>query len=165
MHHERKPIDGVPSLQQAAGSACCGEALWLMTRARGQFVFEAGRGHLARASITALARRQWHSAGRWGCDKALALFALICCVSSVAAQTEETRPTFTPRRFVPPMPAIVDAPVVRADRIKDRVSDNELVLGVVVGDEARAYPINMLTGPRREIINDTLGGRAIAATW
>jgi hypothetical protein len=39
------------------------------------------------------------------------------------------------------------------------------VLGVVVGKEARAYPINMLTNPTREIINDKLGGRAIAATW
>jgi hypothetical protein len=35
----------------------------------------------------------------------------------------------------------------------------------VVEGKARAYPINMLTGPRREIINDELGGKAIAATW
>ena len=40
-----------------------------------------------------------------------------------------------------------------------------LVLGVTVGEESRAYPINMLTGPSREILNDALGGRAIAATW
>ena len=45
------------------------------------------------------------------------------------------------------------------------VKDEELVLGVVVKGEARAYPINMLTSPRREIINDKLGGQAIAATW
>ena len=31
--------------------------------------------------------------------------------------------------------------------------------------QARAYPINMLTGPSREIINDVLGGVPIAATW
>lgn len=47
----------------------------------------------------------------------------------------------------------------------DRVRDDELVLGVVVNGEARAYPINTLNGPRREIINDELGGRPIAATW
>ena len=29
---------------------------------------------------------------------------------------------------------------------------------MVVGKAARAYPINMLTGPQREIINDRLGG-------
>jgi hypothetical protein len=34
-----------------------------------------------------------------------------------------------------------------------------------VKGESRADPINMLTGPQREIINDRLGGRAIAATW
>lgn len=45
------------------------------------------------------------------------------------------------------------------------VTDDELVIGVVVNGKARAYPINILTGPRREIINDELGGRSIAATW
>jgi hypothetical protein len=52
------------------------------------------------------------------------------------------------------------------DKVSERVvRPNELVLGVVVEGKARAYPINMLTGPRREIINDELGGKAIAATW
>lgn len=72
---------------------------------------------------------------------------------------------FNPRRVVAPFPAIKDAPFLPASKVRNEVSENELVLGVVVEGEARAYPINMLTGPRREIINDTLGGRAIAATW
>ncbi len=72
---------------------------------------------------------------------------------------------FRPRRVVPPIRAIVDAPHVGAADVDDQVSDGELVLGVVVDGVARAYPINMLCGPRREIINDTLGGFAIAATW
>ena len=63
------------------------------------------------------------------------------------------------------MRAITDAKFIAADKANGKVSDNELVIGVVVGDHARAYPINMLTGPRREIINDNLGGEAIAATW
>jgi hypothetical protein len=45
------------------------------------------------------------------------------------------------------------------------VSDDELVLGVQIGDEARAYPINQLSEPTRECFNETLGGRAIAVTW
>ena len=45
------------------------------------------------------------------------------------------------------------------------VAASDLVIGLTIGTAARAYPINMLTGPRREIINDELGGRAIAATW
>jgi len=66
---------------------------------------------------------------------------------------------------VQPFPPITAAPAIPADEVFDQVADEELVLGVVVGGQARAYPINMLTGPSREIINDTLGGKAIAATW
>jgi hypothetical protein len=81
-----------------------------------------------------------------------------------SAGAENTR-EFRPRRVLGPQPAITNPPVLRADQVRDQVTDNELVVGVVVGGEARAYPINMLTGPRREIINDTLGGVPIAATW
>ena len=45
------------------------------------------------------------------------------------------------------------------------ISDNDLVIGVEIDGQARAYPINQLTGPRREIINDELAGTPIAATW
>ena len=48
---------------------------------------------------------------------------------------------------------------------KNDIRPNELVLAVSINGKHRAYPINMLTGPRREIINDTVGGRNIAATW
>ena len=43
--------------------------------------------------------------------------------------------------------------------------DDDLVLGVVVGGEARAYPINLMWEPQNEVLNDTLGGEPIAATW
>jgi len=95
----------------------------------------------------------------------LALSVLLLMLPGTLARGQAVQPAFTPRRVVRPMPAIVDVPVLPADQIEDQVTDNELVLGVVVGGQARAYPINMLTGPRREIINDMLGGRAIAATW
>ncbi len=72
---------------------------------------------------------------------------------------------FDPRRVVPPFPPITKVESLTVDEVKDEVTEAELVLGVVVGDEARAYSINMLTRPTREIINDVLGGRAIAATW
>ena len=73
--------------------------------------------------------------------------------------------TFRPFQVVPPFPAITNAPVRLASSVTDQVSDSELVLGLELNGEARAYPINMLTGPDREIINDRLGGVAIAATW
>ena len=74
---------------------------------------------------------------------------------------------FRPRVVIPrAFPAITNAPVIKVEKAAaDVVREKELVLGVSVNGEARAYPINMLTGPRREIINDKLGGRAIAATW
>lgn len=72
---------------------------------------------------------------------------------------------FQPRRLLREFEAIKDAPVVKAGEIGDALRDDELVLGVVRNGEARAYPINMLTGPAREIVNDTLGGEPIAATW
>jgi hypothetical protein len=72
---------------------------------------------------------------------------------------------FKPRKVVPPFDAITEPKVAPAAGAERWVQEHELVLGVVVGDEARAYPINQLTNPTREIINDTLGDRSIAATW
>ena len=80
------------------------------------------------------------------------------------SQTAAIRNEYNPRRVVPgPFRAIVNPSIVAA---KDAdVAENELILGVVVDGESRAYPINQLTGPRREIINDKLGETVIAATW
>lgn len=62
-----------------------------------------------------------------------------------------------------PLRPIVDAPIISADETD--LADNTLIIGVEVEGRARAYPINQLVGPYREIINDTLGGTPIAATW
>ena len=77
----------------------------------------------------------------------------------------EDRPPFQPRVLMSPRRAIVSAPVLKAADVQQQVLDSELVLGVVVNGKSRAYPINMLTGPSREIIIDQLGGSAIAASW
>lgn len=82
------------------------------------------------------------------------------------AQTESSNDEldYSPRTVLPfPLPAITDPPLVSAE--KSNLSDNALVIGVVIDETPRAYPINQLTGPRREIINDELAGTAIAATW
>jgi len=72
---------------------------------------------------------------------------------------------FTPQQVVPPFEPITEASVIPAHEVGDEVLDSELVLGLTLNGDSRAYPINMLTGPSREIINDTLGGIPIAATW
>lgn len=73
---------------------------------------------------------------------------------------------FAPRVVVtkklPALKNIAARSIEDADLI---LRDNELVLGVVINGRARAYPINMLTGPTREIINDELNGVSISATW
>ncbi len=72
---------------------------------------------------------------------------------------------FEPIRVLPQHRALTNPALLRASEVGDQVRDDELVLGVASGDHARAYPINMLTGPDREIVNDTLNGIPIAATW
>lgn len=75
-------------------------------------------------------------------------------------------PDFNPRVVIKrAFPAITDPATVSAKQANETLHDAELVLGVIIGDKARAYPINMLTGPRREIINDKLGQTDLAATW
>ena len=101
--------------------------------------------------------RTWYWAGAAGLLAVLPL--------GWAAFTQHKADEFKPVRVVSEFPPIVGAAVRPAREVQDELNPSELVLGVTVGDTSRAYPINMLTGPQREIINDTLGGRAIAATW
>jgi len=104
-------------------------------------------------------RRQKHGSIRFTAT----IFCVCLAIASPGlAQTPEFRPQVViPRAF----PAIKDAPVITVKEADRLLAEQELVIGVVVNGKARAYPINMLTGPQREIINDSLGGRAIAATW
>jgi hypothetical protein len=94
--------------------------------------------------------------------RTLCLAVLLSCLAGTAfAQRGE----FVPPARIGSRKPIVDAPFLKASEITDQVTDNELVLGVEIEGRARAYPINMLTGPSREIINDTIGDAHLAATW
>ena len=73
--------------------------------------------------------------------------------------------SFDPYRALEAQPTIIQPKYVSAKEGNEKLGPTELVLGVVVEGQARAYPINMLTGPRREIFNDRLGDQDIAATW
>jgi hypothetical protein len=103
---------------------------------------------------------------RWllivGIGLAVAGFSGGVAVRLFAQRTEDE---FKPVRAVPAQPPLTDFPTKNVGDAAKALNPAELVLGVTVGDESRAYPINMLTGPQREILNDTLGGEAIAATW
>ena len=94
--------------------------------------------------------------------KILCLTVLLSClVGTALGQRGE---------FVPPAKSgsrkpIVNAPFLKASEVTAQVTDNELMLGVEIEGQARAYPINMLTGPSREIVNDTIGNVHLAAAW
>ena len=66
------------------------------------------------------------------------------------------------------MPPITDIPVIKVSEVSDEFDElqgDSLVLGVTINGESRAYPLNQLIGPQREVFNDFLGGQAIMATW
>ena len=52
-----------------------------------------------------------------------------------------------------------------AEDVADRVRDEDLVIGLEVAGQAYAYPINMLGGPQREIVNDEHGNVAFCVNW
>ena len=61
------------------------------------------------------------------------------------------------------IPAIFDPVFVSAEEANSQLLDEDLVIGVTVNGEHRAYGVAFLSG--HEIVNDTLGGRPIAVTW
>ena len=95
------------------------------------------------------------------CFCSLVLLTIWATVIQMVSGEEE----FNPRRVVGEFDPIVTPDTVDVAAAEKWIRDEELVIGVVIGEVARAYPINMLTNPSREIINDELGDRSIAATW
>lgn len=94
-----------------------------------------------------------------------------------AAPTPPPSPTATPAPTEPPepeieivtvlppdaIPAIDDPAIVSAAVADEQLRANDLVIGVSIGGEHRAYGAAFLSA--HEIVNDMLGGRAIAVTW
>ncbi|GAB4155657.1 MAG: hypothetical protein Tsb009_32470 [Planctomycetaceae bacterium] len=73
--------------------------------------------------------------------------------------------SFYPMDAVPRPPIVKGFQILSAKEAGGKVEDDELVLAVEVNGKSRAYPLNIMTGPSREVFNDTLGGIPIAATW
>ncbi len=59
--------------------------------------------------------------------------------------------------------SIEDPIHVSKERADELYSSDELVLGVEIDGDARAYSIPLLS--RHEVVNDVVGGRPIAVTW
>jgi hypothetical protein len=61
------------------------------------------------------------------------------------------------------IPAIDDPRLYPAEAADQEYDPQELVLGVSINGEHRAYSTALLNG--HEVVNDTLGGEPIAVTW
>ena len=59
--------------------------------------------------------------------------------------------------------AIFDPNFFTPEEATNQYRDTDLVIGVSIGDQHRAYNVAYLSG--REIVNDVVGGRPIAVTW
>lgn len=106
---------------------------------------------------------------------AIALFGLRCTgllTEEVTVAFPATDPSGTPVErdleivtLLPKdaIPAIFDPEIISAKDANQQLSDTDLVIGVSIEGQHRAYGVAFLSG--HEIVDDTLGGRAIAATW
>ena len=87
--------------------------------------------------------------------------------ATTGAPTAEPKsePDYEIVTLLPPdaIPAISDPTFVSADEADDQYDHDELVLGVEIDGDARAYSIPLLS--RHEIVNDVVGGKPIAVTW
>jgi hypothetical protein len=100
----------------------------------------------------------------------LAVLGLACLIVGYRAlwggRRDESDDDYRPYRYVIPQTPVTEVealPVAQADGM---LGAGDLVLGVQVGDEARAYPLKaMNTTPRTKALNDVLGGRPILVTW
>ena len=59
--------------------------------------------------------------------------------------------------------AITDPSFVPATEANKWMQSREQVIGLEIGGEVKAYPINILS--RHEIVNDVVGGKPVAITW
>ena len=59
---------------------------------------------------------------------------------------------------------VIDHPTyLTPEQAADQMSDDEVVLGIKVGDEVRAYSINQLNA--HELVQDEIGGLPLLVTW
>ena len=72
----------------------------------------------------------------------------------------ETISNLLPRDSIPAIDDPQYAPAAEADDFMDA---DEMVIGVVINGDARAYPIPILSS--HEIVNDVIGGWPVAVTW
>ncbi len=61
------------------------------------------------------------------------------------------------------IPAILSPTFLSRFEADEQMSDDELVIGVSINGDHRAYSVPFLSS--REIVNDVVGGKPVAVTW
>lgn len=80
-------------------------------------------------------------------------------LSNTIVDTREIRAGGPPKDGIPALTQPKLIPVARADYLRE----NDRVIGVVINDQARAYPLAILN--YHEIVNDTIAGVPVAVTY
>jgi hypothetical protein len=97
------------------------------------------------------------------CGRAAAVVLVLTAVPVAAQERTNRDQSGYTELHEPPFPVRSGLTVVPAAEASLR--DDDLVIGVVVGGEARAYPVNLMWEPQNEALNDALGGEPVAVTW
>jgi hypothetical protein len=92
----------------------------------------------------------------------IVVIAGLLAMPGLTADVDDFNPRVVIKR---PFPAIVSPKTVSATEANNDLRPQELVIGLEINGEARAYPVNMLCRPNREIVTDTVGGKRVAVTW
>ena len=79
---------------------------------------------------------------------------------SLAASRDLEIITLLPKDAIP---AILEPEFLTVAEADEQMQDDELVIGVSIDGDSRAYSVNMLS--RHEIANDVVGGKSVAVTW
>lgn len=82
------------------------------------------------------------------------------------AKARSATPKFEPVRQIDPLDPVENPPLRAASGSGSELPEpEELVLGLAIENEARAYPLNMISAPAREVLNETLAGKPVVITW
>lgn len=61
------------------------------------------------------------------------------------------------------IPAVLEPEFVDAAQADEWLEDDDLIIGVSINGDSRAYSVPMLSA--HEIVNDVVGGEPVAVTW
>lgn len=92
------------------------------------------------------------------------LFNLVAPQEDIVLSSQDDR-VVTMHSVLPKdaIPAIDDPQFITANTADGQYGNSELIIGVAINGDARAYSIPLLSS--HEIVNDTVGGQPVAVTW